>query len=85
MIPDILINGDDYFFPVFSSAEEMGEYGDRFSKMETDFLHAINLARNNEKKVKGIVVNAFSDPFVLETELFDVVEKLKSRIVEDDQ
>jgi hypothetical protein len=25
MVPDILQNGDDFFFPVFTSAEEMGE------------------------------------------------------------
>ena len=82
MIPDILQNGDDFFFPVFSSAEEMGEYGDSFSKIETDFLHAINLARNNEKEIKGIVVNAFTEPFVLDKELFDIVEKMKTRLTE---
>lgn len=26
MIPDILKNGDKYYFPVFSSREEMGDY-----------------------------------------------------------
>ena len=80
MIPDILQNGEDFFFPVFSSAEEMGEYGNHFSKLEDSFLHAVVLARNNEKQVRGIVVNAFSEPFVLETEIFDLVEKMKSRI-----
>lgn len=85
MIPDILQNGDDFFFPVFSSAEEMGEYGNRFSKIEVDLLRAINLARNNEKKLKGIVVDAFSEPFVLDAELFDIVEKMKSRIKSNEQ
>ena len=80
MIPDILQNGEDFFFPVFSSVEEMGEYGNSFSKVEDSFLHAVVLARNNEKQVRGIVVNAFSEPFVLETEIFDLVEKMKSRI-----
>lgn len=83
LVPDILQNGDDFFFPVFSSAEEMGEYGQHFSCVETEFLHAIRLARNNEKKLKGIVVNAFSIPFILDAELFDVVEKTKTRIVQD--
>ena len=85
MIPDILQNGDDFFFPVFSSAEEMGEYGNGFSKIEVDLLRAINLARNNEKKLKGIVVDAFSEPFVLDAELFDIVEKMKSRIKSNEQ
>lgn len=80
MVPDILQNSEYFFFPVFSSDGEMGEYGQSFSKIETGFLHAINLARNNEKELKGIVVDAFSEPFVLDSELFDIVEKMKSRI-----
>ena len=35
---------------------------------------------NNEKNVAGIVINAFTEPFVLERSLFDMVEKMKSRI-----
>ena len=78
MIPDILQSGDDFFFPVFSSTEEMGEYGDHFSKVEMPFLRAINLARNNEKQVKGIVINAFSEPFEIPTEIFEIIENMES-------
>lgn len=60
MVPYILQNGEDFFFSVFTSAEEMGDYGQGFSKIEKHFLEAANLARNNKKKVKGIVINAFS-------------------------
>lgn len=80
LVPDILQNGDEFFFPVFSSEEEMGEYGDRFSKVQKHILEVIPLARNNEKKIAGIVLNAFSDSFVLETKIFDLVEGMKSRI-----
>ena len=82
LVPDILQNGDDFFFPGFSSEEEMGEYGTHFSKVPSSFLHAINLARNNEKDLKGIVVNAFSEPFVLDSGIYDIVENMKSRITE---
>ena len=78
MVPDILQNGDDFFFPVFSSDEEMGEYGKQFSKVQMHFLEAANLARNNEKNVKGIVINAFSEPFVIPKDLFDVIAGMKS-------
>ncbi|MBQ3272717.1 MAG: SseB family protein [Solobacterium sp.] len=84
MIPDILMNGGDYFFQVFSSTEEMGEYGNHFSKVGYSFLKTITLARNNEKKVKGIVVNPFTGPFVLEEDLFDLVEKAKSRLADEE-
>ena len=81
LIPDILQNGDDLFFPVFSSEEEMGEYGNDFSKVAQHILNVIPLARNNERELKGIVLNAFSEPFVLEAQLFDVFENMKSGIV----
>ena len=44
-----------FFFPVFTSDDEMGEYGEDFSKLQRHFLEAAALARNNEKNVRGIV------------------------------
>lgn len=78
MVPDILQNGEEYFFPVFTSAEEMGEYGQRFSKLEKHFLEAANLARNNERNVTGIVINAFSEPFIVPRDLFDMIAEMPS-------
>ena len=80
LVPDILQNGDDYFFPIFTNEEAMGEYGDHFSKVQKHMLEVIQLARNNEKKPVGIVLNAFGDSFVLEQQVWDVVENMKSRI-----
>ena len=82
-IPDILQNGDDFFFPVFSSDDEMGDYGNGFSKVARHILDVIPLARNNEKNVKGIVINAFSGPFILDAELFHIIEEMESRLLED--
>ncbi len=79
LVPDILRKGEDFFFPVFATAEEMGEYGERFSKVQKSFLECMILARNNEKNVKGIVVNAFSEPFILTTDLFDATARISSR------
>ena len=78
MVPDILQNGENFFFPVFTTAEEMGEYGQHFSKVEKHFLEAMSLAQNNEKNVAGIVINAFSEPVVLPRELFDIIAKMPS-------
>lgn len=80
LIPDILQNGDNFFFPVFSNEEAMGEYGNNFSKVQKHFLEALHLAMNNEKELAGIVINAFSEPYVLDREIWDLVEKMKSRI-----
>lgn len=76
LVPDVLQNGEDFFFPIFSSTDEMGEYGDSFSKIEKHIADVIPLARNNEKCVKGIVLNAFTDPFVLDAGLFDLIENV---------
>ena len=80
MVPDILQNGDEFFFPVFSTAEDMGKYGESFSKVQRHFLEAVNLARNNKKKVTGIVINAFTEPFVMPMELLDIIAEMDSAI-----
>ena len=82
LVPDILKNGDDFYFPVFSDEESMGEYGKDFSKVARHILDVIPLAKNNEKNVKGIVINAFSEPFILDDRLFDLVAGLESRLIE---
>ena len=58
----------------------MGEYGDSFSKIERHFLEAANLAKNNEKNVTGIVINAFSDSFVIPKEMFEVIAGMDSSL-----
>ena len=80
MIPDILQNGEQFFFPIFSSVEEMGEYGEHFSKVQKHILEVIPMARNSEKNVAGIVLNAFSESFILDAVLFDMIENMKSRL-----
>ena len=73
LVPDILQKGSEFFFPVFTTEEEMGEYGESFSKVRAHFLETVNLAKNNEKNVVGIVINAFSDQFIIPREMFDII------------
>ena len=58
----------------------MGEYGNNFSKIEHRFPDAIKLARNNKYSVKGIIINAFTEPFFVGRELFDYIEGLESAL-----
>ena len=86
MVPDILQKDGEYFFPVFSTQEDMGEYGEHFSKVQEHFLQAIHLAENGRKDGKeltGIVINAFTEPFVLPKELYEAVERLESSVEEE--
>ena len=80
LIPDILQSEDEFFFPVFSNEEAMGDYGNGFSKVQKHFLEALVLAKNNEKDLAGIVINAFTEPFELYKELWNLFEKMESRI-----
>ena len=80
--PDILQNGEHKFYPVFSSAEEMGEYGDNFSKVQRHFFEAMNFAMGKEETV-GIVVNAFSTPFVVPKEWFEIISQIPTNIDEE--
>ena len=45
-------------------------------------LEAVSLAEHNERELAGIVLNAFTEPFVLDSRIFDVVKNMKSRIEE---
>lgn len=41
------------------------------------------LAMNNEKNVAGIVINAFSEPFVVPREMFETIEGMRTSGEED--
>ena len=82
MKPDILQAGDEFFFPVFSSVDEMGDYGQSFSKVQKHMLEVIGIARNNSRHLSGIVLNAFTESFIVVEDLFDVVEHMESRLDE---
>lgn len=80
LVPDIMQSDEEFFFPVFTSVEEMGEYREGFSKVEKHFVEAMILARNNEKNVKGIIINAFSQRFFIPRETFDIIADMPSAI-----
>ena len=83
LVPDILQKDGAFFFPAFSTEEDMGEYGEGFSKLQEHFMTVIDLARNNQyegSELTGIVINPFTAPFVLPKELFEAVEKMVSRV-----
>ena len=83
LVPDILQQDDQYFFPVFSTEEDMGEYGEHFSQVQESFLKVIELARDRREQgneLTGIVINAFTEMFILPKELYEGVERMPSRI-----
>ena len=56
----------------------MGEYGDAFSKIGQSFTEAIRLARHNQREIAGIVINAFSEAYVIPKEQWDMIAGMPS-------
>ena len=75
--PDTLTNGSEYFLPIFTSREEMGDYGTHFSTIEIDIAQALDLAEIVEegetKPLDGIVLNAFTEPFVIVPDMYGLL------------
>ena len=76
MVSDILEEDGKFYFPVFSTADEMGEYGDNFSKIQRNFMDTIKLARNNQREITGIVINAFTNQYIIDRNMMNMIEEL---------
>lgn len=78
--PDILKNGDNFFFPMFSNEEQIPEeYDNNFSKVILPVLQCISMAKSYEN-VCGIVIDAFTEPLVLGYEIADLIFEFENRL-----
>lgn len=70
MKPDMLKNSaGELFFPAFTLKEETPEdYRKSFSWITMDFMNCVRSSYHNET-CAGIVINGFSDPFVVDRQL----------------
>ena len=79
--PDILKNSENqHFFPIFSTQEAMNAYQKRFTRVRKPMLEVVSLARANRKKPGAIVLNEFTESFVLDAPLWTVLEEMKSML-----
>lgn len=82
--PDILQRGEQFFFPMFSNKEEMPQkYAANFSTINMSVLQCIQMAKTYEQ-VTGLVLDAFTDPLVLNYSLADLISELESRLRPED-
>lgn len=63
---DILQNGGRYYLPVFTSGEEMKEYGKKFWQKEVFFPDVMDMAKGSQYALNGLVINAFTDSVILD-------------------
>lgn len=70
-VPEILRDGDTYYLPVFTTTEVLGEYGMGFSLVKKNMLEVISIARKENVNVDGIIMDAFTEPLVLDKETWN--------------
>jgi DNA polymerase-3 subunit gamma/tau len=51
-----------------------------FTKVRKSMLAALDMAEEQEADLYGIVVDAFTDHYILEKDLYDVLREIKSRL-----
>lgn len=74
LVPDILKHEDgSMFLPVFVSPEDMGSYGDRYSKVEKPFLEVLDMVEHHQEDLVGVVINPFTDSMIIAKDLFQAV------------
>ena len=75
--PDILRKGDNYYYPCFITEQDIPkDYYDRFSWLQlplTDCLYTTE--RIKEFPVRGIVLDAFSDPVEIDKGAFEAIRQ----------
>ncbi len=78
--PQLLLNQDKYFFPIFSNEAALGNQAEGMPTVVKNIFEVIEMANKEELEVTAIVVNAFTEVFVLNPDLWPVVQSLESRI-----
>ena len=75
--PAILESEGHKFLPAFSNAEEIGEHMEDGARVNMPFLHAIEMALDAGNDIEGIVINAYTDNFIINKELFGTIRKME--------
>ena len=75
--PDILRKGDDYFYPCFLTEEDIPkDYYERFSWLQLPLTDCLLAAEGMDSfPVRGIVLDAFSDPVEIDKGAFKAIRQ----------
>ena len=77
LTPDVLRKGDDYFYPCFLTEQNIPkDYYDRFYWLQLPLLDCLYTAERIGKfPVRGIVIDAFSDPVEIDKGAFEAIRQ----------
>ena len=75
--PDILRKGDDYYYPCVLTEQDIPkDYYDRFSWLQLPLTDCLFAAEGMESfPVRGIVLDAFSDPVEIDKGAFEAIRQ----------
>lgn len=80
MKPDILKQGGKSYLPVFSNYIQLpADYAKDFTVVNMTFPGCVDLAHEYEN-LSGIVLDAFTIPFIIDFNLSDIILKIDSRL-----
>ncbi len=80
--PELIQKDGKIYLPAFTAEEEMKSYGEQFTKVQKDVLEWLAIAEKNDQNISGMVINPFTDGFVLRRDVFDILKKMKSSLKE---
>lgn len=78
--PDILVHDNENFLPIFTSPKELEQYGGSVEPIQKSVVETIQVARLCDKKLAGIVLNPFTEPFIINAEFWEILENMKSNL-----
>ena len=81
-IPAILESEGHKFVPVFSNEAEMGDKLEDAARVTMPFIHAMDMATDAGSDIEGIVINAYTDNFILNKDLYDTIYKMEPLFIE---
>ena len=76
--PDVLTSDGKAFLPAYTSESEIGDHHkESKARLHMPIFGAIDMAVDMIKDVAGIVINPYTENFIVNKELFDVIRKMK--------
>lgn len=73
---EYMMSDNRTYYPVFSDTIEMWQCENGIQKVEMSFKEAVKKAKK-DKKISGIVVNVYSDAFVIPKTMFELLEGME--------
>lgn len=81
LVPDILKNENGaIYFPAFTTKDELKKNLPDDSLMEIPMTEAVNLAEKTTGKIIGIVLDPYSQPFILDSQFMKLLKQMKSNL-----